>query len=442
MGVDYILIPAKGQESGATRNEIVVSLGGLHEFLTPPYQSHLPSIRNSALAQSNKDYVVMVQDGVTGFRPGWDRVLLEPLSDPDVLLTAARIIDPTTGKQVRRFGSTPLLCCAFRNDGTLFDGNMISWEYLDADFCRLLKMKNPNGKVVEVNMTLAGRYEQDEPIPSITSDYFGAKWWKDLKIVGLCKTFSGHEFVEAALEAVYPFLDKIVFVNSDISWLGKPGNTVRPLIEQWQEENDSEEKIVHLNGSWKKQMDQYDIGYRFIRENYDCDWIFVFDTDEVWDKHNWELVTRTLAWDLWHIAVATRMKTYVKSPFFRIDGDPATPTSFIRPVTKEMIGIRGGESRPKLIMPNIFFHHFTFVREQEEDVFEKIRTSIQADSDEYFVTPIDLDWWIQEKWNKLPDAENFNVTIGYESTWRKVTVIKEDELPETVQGKPIIQRFL
>lgn len=90
------------------------------------------------------------------------------------------------------------------------------------------------------------------------------------RIVGLCKTFSGVSFVEAAIEAVYGFVDALVFVHSTRDWDGNAhgGNEVKPIVDAWAEKHDAAGKIHSLVGKWPAQQVQYDVGYNYIRKQF------------------------------------------------------------------------------------------------------------------------------------------------------------------------------
>ena len=86
-----------------------------------------------------------------------------------------------------------------------------------------------------------------------------------LKIVALCKTFRGEEFVEAMIESIYNEVEAIVFVNSNISWVGERGNTVKQAVESWRLKNDVAGKIFQIDFDSINQIDQYEFGFNCIK---------------------------------------------------------------------------------------------------------------------------------------------------------------------------------
>jgi len=266
-----------------------------------------------------------------------------------------------------------------------------------------------------------------------------------MKVVGLVKSFAGTEFVEAAIEAVYDFCDKIVFVHSTMDWLGDigEGNTVQPVVDAWAAEHDQENKIVSLRGNWSAQVQQYDIGYRYIKKHHPCDWVMCFDTDEIWDYGNLEMAKSILANAVGYNAVGAWMHTYIKSPFYRVvPPEVLKPTVFSRPLFDTLIGIRGNGLTPRMVPENLYFHHFTYVRYKESDVMRKIQTTLVGDREDVpQCRLVDLEKWKREKWDKLPRAYNFHTTFSYEKSWHRCKTVREQDLPATLKGKRILTEY-
>ena len=265
-----------------------------------------------------------------------------------------------------------------------------------------------------------------------------------MKIIGLCKTFSGPEFIEAAIEELYPFLDKFVFVNSNVSWIGEKGNTVRKRIKQWAKKNDKDNKIIIFDVNAKSQGEQYQQGYEFIKNNFSPDWVMMFDTDEVWDKLNLNIAKKYLVEGIEYNAIGANMHTYIKSPFYRVTPpEYCKPTIFIRPVHNSILGIRGNYVTPRIIPKDLFFHHFTYVRYNEEDVFKKIDTTLIGDKEAEVTTElVNMEKWKKNKWDKLPKATNFHTTKHFEKSWHKIKVIGTKDLPNSVTKNDRIKQWM
>lgn len=258
-----------------------------------------------------------------------------------------------------------------------------------------------------------------------------------MKVVGLCKTFSCSEFMPAVMAPLYHMLDGIVFVHSNVDWTGKRGfNEVEPFTNAYP---DPLEKVHQVYTSTSSQDEQYEQGIDYILKNFpDADWIFLFDTDEVW--HTQDLLELFAHADActYENALFCRMYTYIKSPFYRIDPpEPLTPCVMFRALPGLFRGTRGNAVGP-IRLVDVYFHHFSYVRACEQDVFRKIVTSHAGDK----LQPINIEKWREEKWNRLPYAKDFHTTCGYEKNWHSVKVIKSEELPEAVLGLPFIQNSL
>ena len=90
----------------------------------------------------------------------------------------------------------------------------------------------------------------------------------------------------------------------------------------------------------------------------------------------------------------------------------------------------------------MFFHHFTYVRLNESDVFKKIETTLHGDREDIpMCTLVDMDKWRVDKWDKLPNAKDFHTTKHYEKSWHEIKVIEECDLPKTVLGTEIINKW-
>lgn len=255
-----------------------------------------------------------------------------------------------------------------------------------------------------------------------------------MEIVSLIKTFSGEEWVYPSLNSIYPFVSKIVMVHSNISWTGKTGNRVVPVVKKYIEEKDTEKKIIELQFDTSDQRKQCDHGYQWIKSNLKPDFVMLNDLDEIWDEDN---LFKLREWlrnpgKKGKICSYTcRMLTYIKHPRFRIiPPEKSDPVTIVHPKLENLgNNFRGRGLNPKIHNNNIFFHHFNFVRFKLEDIKSKF---IESHSSE---DQIHIPWeeWKEGKWDKLPHCHNFQPAIGYERNWYAVEIIKASDLPKTVQ---------
>ena len=104
--------------------------------------------RNHCLDKAIGDIIIMLDDDITGFFPGWDKALIKPLEDNSVSIVAARLtkIDGANAPmmyQGTKFNIVPAGCIAFRKTGVRFDeGYGVGFE--DTDFCLQMEQAFPN----------------------------------------------------------------------------------------------------------------------------------------------------------------------------------------------------------------------------------------------------------------------------------------------------------
>lgn len=119
--------------------------------------------RNACLEYADTEYVVMIDDDITGFFPGWSELLIKPLKDPDILYVSARLLNEFRRPQmVMGFTSNvsnaivpvtiaPSAAIAFRNDGVRFCEEYRGSGWEDTDFHFQLKEKYGYDKRVVIN---------------------------------------------------------------------------------------------------------------------------------------------------------------------------------------------------------------------------------------------------------------------------------------------------
>lgn len=120
--------------------------------------------RNKCLDLARSEIVVMIDDDMAGFFPGWVDLMVAPLlADKNVIQVSARLLneDGSIGPMMgdTKDYKTPLVevaiapsaCIAFRNDGTRFWEEYVGSGYEDSDFIFQLKEKYPKGKILVSN---------------------------------------------------------------------------------------------------------------------------------------------------------------------------------------------------------------------------------------------------------------------------------------------------
>jgi hypothetical protein len=261
----------------------------------------------------------------------------------------------------------------------------------------------------------------------------------------LTKTFRGEEWLPAMILALYPHCEKLVFVNSEVSWTGGKGNTCKPVIAEMMRTMDSERKIVSLDFDTTSQLDQCERGYQWIKENLHCDFTLLADSDEIFDESDILRAKAYIEKYPTHMAYRNKMYTYVKHPLYRLD-----PIESLHPVTfvnTEMPTL-GKNFRscdlPYVTMEDVYLHHYVHVRKDFNTVLEKIITSHVSEGDAYQ----DMSDWIPNVWNKLPEIEGhwrqgWHPNVRFKGNWTGIRKIGVDEMPAVFRHNdfPILEQF-
>lgn len=122
--------------------------------------------RNIGLNRAKHDLILMVDDDMTGFYPGWDNDLINPmLADRSIVMISARLLkkDGTPGVTMSGNydmskdlvpslnGYLPTACVAFWKSDLRFDETFIGSGFEDTDFCCFMRRKYPQGKFFNNN---------------------------------------------------------------------------------------------------------------------------------------------------------------------------------------------------------------------------------------------------------------------------------------------------
>lgn len=170
-------------------------------FYMSRYPVSAPTNRNMCLIhaeQYNPEYIIMLDDDIKGFYPGWVEDLLEPFDKfPNCQLVSASLITsegfPATMMDIKRDMSMdfqivkekclPSACIAFRgNLNLLFDQrytiNNKGAGFEDTDFCLQIQQKFPSAEFVISNkckLIHENECKGQEQI-KLFHQYFNRKW--------------------------------------------------------------------------------------------------------------------------------------------------------------------------------------------------------------------------------------------------------------------------
>jgi hypothetical protein len=251
------------------------------------------------------------------------------------------------------------------------------------------------------------------------------------------------------IRSIYNYVDKIIFVNSELSWNGRRGNTCKKEISRIKTVMDRYDKIISLSFDTINQFEQCMYGYLTIKNNFKCDYVMHIDTDEIWDDDNLQRAIKFIQKNPRHKAYRSHIYTYIKSPLYRV-----TPIEGLKPVvfTSSALPDLGQSDRscdmPYILMDDnkgpILYHHYVYVRHSFNTVLEKIITSHVSENVEYQ----DMSKWIPEVWNKFPNIEGhwlegYHPHRDFKRNWMGVDQITKDQMPPVLKkhNYPILEQF-
>lgn len=160
--------------------------------------------RNIALSKTNDyEFVIMMDDDITGFTLGWELTMIQPLIEhaispetyKEVALVSARLMR-IDGKPAHMMGDNydmskqyvevesrllPTACIAFvKHPDIEFDEQFIGSGFEDDDFCKQLQALYPNGKfIINNNVCVVHTNEmknQKGPFWEYNKSYYLQKW--------------------------------------------------------------------------------------------------------------------------------------------------------------------------------------------------------------------------------------------------------------------------
>lgn len=262
-----------------------------------------------------------------------------------------------------------------------------------------------------------------------------------MKIIAFFKVWDGHEWLSASIKSIYNYVDKILLLTSNISWIGQLDNPSIPEINRIKKDEDTENKIIHINHDESNQMKHCNYGYKWLEENHpDCDYYMLMDSDEIFHDNEIKKAKEFLINNPDHKAYRCHVRTFLKSPFYMVwPPEPLCPTIYVKANQKNYgFEPRGCGIKPFIVIENSYYCHYTWVRDHVNSVFIKIIQSHVSEKQPMH----DIDTWITTIWNNLPRGKNLHIARGFAHNWLQIKQIPRSELPECIQGgHPVVKKY-
>lgn len=121
--------------------------------------------RNKCLDKAKSEYLIMIDDDISGFFPGWEEIMVRPLvEDKHVMMVTARLMSTVNVPQkfygYQKDMMTPYIkttycpsaAIAFRNDGLRFNEKFVGSGFEDTLFIDDMRKRYPGGKIIINNL--------------------------------------------------------------------------------------------------------------------------------------------------------------------------------------------------------------------------------------------------------------------------------------------------
>lgn len=257
--------------------------------------------------------------------------------------------------------------------------------------------------------------------------------------IALYKAYRGGEWFGESLRSVARNTDGAVVVLSNGAWVDSvslPENCSEPLAEFQKCYPDYPVSI--WKASCAGSSEQYDVGLAAVVERFGPEAaVLVVDTDEIWTDDMLAALRSEVEQHPEIHYFRSAIYTYLRSPLYRVwpQEKPNTCVALQHAQPQPTHNRFAVQSRETLYLPDIAFHHFSYVRLSEDDLRCKFVTTSSQES-----RASDESWW-NDVWPYLPDGTNLHMTPGSESCWGEIQPIVPDMLPPWLIGRPAISQM-
>lgn len=247
------------------------------------------------------------------------------------------------------------------------------------------------------------------------------------KLVACYKVHRGGEWFEDSLESVRDGTDGAVVVFSEDSWIpsGLPENCREPLLRFTGRYPGY--PVITRSGDFRRGEPQYDLALATIRGEFGEDAAaLIVDSDEVWEPGDVAKARSAIEAQPDCHYFRAGLYTYLRSPLYQVwpPGPPHCCVA-IQHCRPQEINIRFStqEQGPYCALPDVWVHHFSYVRENPEDICLKFQCT---SSQERKASKND---WLETVWDHLPLGTNLHMTPGFERVWQEIKVLTAPPVP-------------
>lgn len=173
-------------KSQVTKNveEIGNSVSGDVQVIASCQEGSAAYNRNYCLERALGEIIIMVDDDITGFFPGWNEVLIKPLlADDSISIVSARLTNPDGTNAPMMYDGTPFKivpssAIAFRKNPLRFDENYLGGGFEDTDFCKQMESAYPDKRtLINEDCRLVHLNEKkNQGFMGQNRKYFVSKW--------------------------------------------------------------------------------------------------------------------------------------------------------------------------------------------------------------------------------------------------------------------------
>jgi hypothetical protein len=262
-----------------------------------------------------------------------------------------------------------------------------------------------------------------------------------MKLIALYKAYSGGEWFEASLDSIKDHVDVIVVMMSATSWTGDDKNDCEEPLQQWRNDNPGVDVCV-VRGTWKTQENQYADGLTTIAREFGEDSkVLVIDTDEIWEDDQIMKLRAEMEGDNETFFFRSHLHTYLKSVLYQVwPLEPADITVGLASTNvPEVIGRFhpwGKCTGMRHKQTGLVYHHMAYVRESEDKIRDKFRTTSNQES-----TPSNPNWF-GRVWDKLPFGYNLHMSPGLEHLWEQAHGLLPLMLPDSIRRHPLGEKTI